>query len=55
MATAVWWVRAAWAAYAETYTGDVLPALLKMGHEAEYVSRELEWLSETLANCRGSA
>ncbi|TQJ50527.1 metabolite traffic protein EboE [Phycicoccus sp. SLBN-51] len=39
----------------ETYTWDVLPADLKTGDIVEYVSRELEWLSETLANCRSGA
>jgi hypothetical protein len=36
----------------ETYTWDVLPAHLKTGDIVEYVSRELEWLSGTLAACR---
>lgn len=39
----------------ETYTWDVLPAHLKTGDIVEYVSRELEWLSKTLADCRSSA
>jgi hypothetical protein len=32
----------------ETYTWDVLPAHLKTGDITEYVSRELEWMRETL-------
>ncbi|HET8766933.1 MAG TPA: metabolite traffic protein EboE [Pedococcus sp.] len=39
----------------ETYTWDVLPAHLKTGDIVEYVSRELEWLSGTLAACRTDA
>jgi hypothetical protein len=34
----------------ETYTWDVLPAHLKTGDIIEYVSRELDWLRETLLN-----
>ncbi len=32
----------------ETYTWDVLPAHLKTGDITDYVTRELEWLRDTL-------
>ncbi len=32
----------------ETYTWDVLPAHLKTGDITEYVSREIEWVRDTL-------
>jgi hypothetical protein len=34
----------------ETYTWDVLPAHLKTGDITDYVTRELEWVRETLRN-----
>lgn len=33
----------------ETYTWDVLPARVKAGDIVEYISRELEWVRDTLA------
>jgi hypothetical protein len=32
----------------ETYTWDVLPAQFKTGDITDYVTRELEWMRETL-------
>ena len=32
----------------ETYTWDVLPAHLKTGDITDYVTRELEWMRDTL-------
>jgi hypothetical protein len=38
----------------ETYTWDVLPDHLKNGDVTDYVSRELEWLRDTLLAAEGS-